>query len=192
MPVVTKTRLSVMLKTRWKNKGTRTLEDAASVLGFNIWKIAQEAFKHMESEGFRFGSDAMATTVVTEFVAFLVQATDRIVYGKISEEDRARLLNALGKHLANTWQTNQLDLCGPGEYRKTFVDALNARFNDYAEYSFTADGPSYGYLRYLGDRVADAMAPGDNRWVVEHMMEIEAPDMLKFLRKLIGDVLNIK
>lgn len=191
MPIVTKTRLSVALKTRWRKKGPRTMEDNATIAGFNIWKIAQETFKHMENEGFRFGDDAQVMRIVTEFVAFLVQSADRLIYGRIGEDDRARFINALGRHLATTFQTNQLDLHGAGDYRQAFVDTLNARFRDYAEYSFGADGPSYGYLRYLGERVSAAMAESDNRWVVEHIMEIEAPDMLKFLRKVIADVLGV-
>lgn len=191
MAVVTKTRLAVALKTRWRKKGPRTVDDNATIAGFNIWKIAQETFKHMESEGFRFGGDAQVMQVVIEFVAFLVQATDRIIYGHVSESERGLFINALAKHLATTLQTNMLDLRGPGDYQQAFVDTLNARFRDYSEYSFTADGPSYGYVRYLGERVSETMESSDNRWVVEHVMEIEAPDMLKFLKKVIADVLGV-
>jgi hypothetical protein len=33
--------------------------------------------------------------------------------------------------------------------------------------------------------VADAMAGGDNKWVVEQMMDIEAPEMVRLVRKLV-------
>ncbi len=189
MSIVSKTRLSVALKTRWKKKGPRTLEDLAGVVGFNIWRIAQETFRHMEADAFRFGSDAQVTSVVTELIAFLVQSTDRLVHGRLSETDRSVFINALALHLAKTMENNQTDLCGPGDYRTPFIDMLNARASDYADYRYDADGPSYRYLRYLGECVADAMAETGNNWVVEHMMELEAPDMLKYLRKLVDDVL---
>lgn len=192
MPIVTKTRLSVALKTRWRNKGPRTLDDVASVVGFNVWKIALETFKHMEREGFRFASDAQVTQVMTEFIAFLVQSTDRLVYGRLGEADRALFINGLGKHLAKTMENNQMDLFGPGDYQAPFIDAMNRRSHDYAEYGYTADGPTYGYLRYLAERVSEAMAMTDAKWVVEHVMEIEAPDMLKFLKKLLTDALVTK
>lgn len=186
MPIISKTRLAVVLKTQFRKKGAPTMDDIASVVGFNIWKIAQETFKHMEREGFRFGSDNQVTLVITEFVAFLLQSADRLVYGRLSETDRAAFMNALGKHIANTMETNQRDLLGPGDYRAPFIATLNARFRDYAEFSYTADGPSYAYLQYFAERVADAMESSSNKWVVEQILDIEALDMLKFLNKLLS------
>jgi len=43
-----------LVKTRWRKKGPRTVEERAGVIGANVWKIALEVFKHMEKEGFRF------------------------------------------------------------------------------------------------------------------------------------------
>jgi hypothetical protein len=45
--------------------------------------------------------------------------------------------------------------------------------------------------RYLGDKVADAMAVTDAKWVLEHVMEIEAPEALKTLRRTLGQVLGM-
>lgn len=184
--------MAVQVKTKWRSKGTRTLEDRAGVVGFNIWKIAQETFRHMEKEGFRFGSDRQVTTVLTELIAFLVQIADRIVYKQLSEEDRATFINTVGQHLARTMENNQLDLFGPGEYKSAFINALNERFRDYAECVYTSNGPSYHFLRLLGEKVSDAMAVTDNKWVVEHMMEIESPEMIRPLKKTLGEVLGIK
>jgi hypothetical protein len=72
-----------LVKTRWRKKGERTLEERAGVIGANVWKVAVEIFRHMEREGFRFGSDRMTTEVITELIAFLVQLADRAVYGKL-------------------------------------------------------------------------------------------------------------
>lgn len=192
MPVMSKNRLQVVLKTRWRKKGERTLEEAAGIVGFNLWKIAQETFKHMETDGFRFEGDAQVTRVITELLAFLVQSTDRLVYQTLNQSQRSRFINALAKHLATTMENNQLDLLGPGDHRTAFIDTLNARFRDYAEYHFTADGPSYVYLRYFAERVSEVLTNSDNKWVVEHIMELEAPDMLKFLRKVVTEVLDCK
>lgn len=189
MSLVTKSRLSVMLKTRWRNKEPRTLDDLAGVVGFNIWKIAQETFRHMEGEAFRFGSDAQVTQVMTELIAFLVQGTDRMVYAQMEQTKRQTFMNGLGAHLAKTMANNQTDLLGPGAYETTFIETLNTRFSEYAEFHYGADGPSYSCLRFLGERVSEAMVVTDNRWVVEYIMDIEAPDMLKFLKKLLDDVL---
>jgi hypothetical protein len=82
-------------------------------------------------------------------------------------------------------ENNQQDLFGPGEYRKPFIDLLNARFAEYAGFEYRDGEPGYPCLRFFAGKVADAMAPGDNKWVVEQMMDIEAPEMVRLVRKLV-------
>ena len=175
-----------LVKTRWRKKGPRTLAERAGVIGANLWKIAVEVFRHMEKEGFRFGSDRLSTDVITEFIAFLVQLADRAVYGRLSEEERAALIGEVVRHLAATMENNQLDLFGPGEYRKAFIDLLNARFGEYAAFDYRAGEPGYPCLRFFAGKVADVMAEGDNKWVVEQMIDIEAPEMVRLVAKLIA------
>ena len=180
------TRPSIALvKTRWRKKGARTLAERAGVIGANVWKVSLEIFKHMEKEGFRFGSDQLVTDVLTEFIAFLVQLADRAVYGKLSEADRAALIGEVVRHLAATMENNQRDLIGPGDYRKPFIDLLNTRFGEYAGFAYAGAEPGYPCLRFFAAKVSDAMASGDNKWVVEQMMDIEAPEMVGLVRKLI-------
>ena len=179
-----------LVKTRWRKKGARTLAERAGVIGANVWKVSLEIFKHMEKEGFRFGSDRMTTDVLTEFIAFLVQLADRAVYGKLSEADRAALIGEVVRHLAATMENNQRDLLGPGEYRKPFIDLLNARFGEYAGFEYADAAPGYPCLRFFATKVSDAMASGDNKWVVEQMMDIEAPEMVSLVKKLIEQTLE--
>lgn len=179
-----------LIKTRWRNKAPRTLEERAGVIGANIWKIALEIYKHLEKDGFRFGSDRQVTTVITELIAFLVQATDRTVYGRLNDTDRATLINAVAGHLAKTMENNQLDLLGPGDYRAPFIQTLNDRFEDYARFEYNDRDPGYACLRYFGAKVSDAMASSDNKWVPEQMMEIEAPEMVRLVKKLVDQVLE--
>jgi hypothetical protein len=174
-----------LVKTRWRRKGPRTVQERASVIGANVWKIATEIFRHMEKEGFRFGSDRLTIEVIGEFIAFLVQLADRAVYGRIAEEDRAALIGAVVRHLAATMENNQQDLFGPGEYRKAFIDLLNARFGEYAGFEYRNGEPGDPCLRFFAGKVADAMAGGDNRWVLEQVMDIEAPEMVRLVAKLI-------
>ena len=174
-----------LVKTRWRKKGERTLAERAGVIGANVWKISLEVFKHMEREGFRFGSDRLVTDVLTEFIAFLVQLADRAVYGRLSEADRAALIGEVVRHLAATMDNNQQDLFGPGEYRKPFIDLLNARFGEYAGFDYPGGEPGYPCLRFFAAKVSEAMASGDNKWVVEQMMDIEAPEMVRLVGKLI-------
>jgi hypothetical protein len=179
-----------LVKTRWRNNGTRTLADRAGVIGANVWKISLEIFKHMEKEGFRFGSDRLVTVVIAESIAFLVQLVDRAVYAKLCEADRATLIVELARHLAATMENNQLDLLGPGEYRKPFIDLLNARCDEYAGFECPGGEPGYPCLRFFASKVSEAMASGDNKWVVEQMMDIEAPEMVRLIRKLVNETVD--
>lgn len=178
-----------LIKTRWRNKkAARTPDERAGVIGANIWKIAIEIFKHLEKDGFRFGADRQVTAVITEFIAFLVQLTDRTVHGRSSDTERATLINAVARHLAKTMENNQLDLLGPGDYRSPFIQTLNDRFEDYAQFDYVDRDPGYACVRYFGSKVSDAMASSDNKWVLEHMMEIEAPEMVRCIKKLVDEI----
>jgi hypothetical protein len=194
--------MALRIKTKWhqskrpprskRRGGEKTMEDRAKVVAFNIWKIALESFKHMEKEGFKFQADMQIAAVLTELIAFLVQIADRMVYGKIGEDERQAFVTAMARQLAVNMQTNLSDVAGEIEYAGPFIDTLNARFRDYAEFDYGESGPGYGFVRYLGEQVSDAMAEGDNKWVIEHVMEIEVPDMLPPLRRSVGEVLGIK
>jgi len=112
------------------------------------------------------------------------------VYGRLSEAERPRLIGEVVGHLATTMENNQRDLLGPGEYRKPFIDALNARFGEYAEFECPGGEPSYACLRFFATKVSDAMADGDNKWVVEQTMDIEAPEMVRLAQKLVEQTLE--
>jgi len=185
MAIISSRPTVALVKTRWRKKGERTLAERAGVIGANVWKISVEMFKHMEKEGFRFGSDRLVTDVLAEFIAFLVQLCDRAVYGKLSEADRATLIGEVVRHLAATMENNQRDLFGPGDYRKAFIDVLNTRFGEYAAFEYAGAQPGYPCLRFFAAKVADTMASGDNKWVVEQVMDIEAPEMVRLVAKLI-------
>lgn len=190
MPIIGSRPSIRLLKPRWRTKRPRTLEERASVIGTNAWKIANEIFRHMEREGFRFGADAEVTAVVGEFIAFLVQLVDRAAYGRLDDPDRARLVGAVAKHLAATVENNHLDLFGPGEYRRPFIELLNARFDDYARFEYRDGEPGYACVRFFAGMVDQAMHPSANRWVVEQMMEIEAPEMVRLMSGLARELLE--
>lgn len=176
-----------LVKTRWRKKGPRTLADRAGVIGANVWKISHEIFRHMENDGFRFGSDQMVMAVIAECIAFLVQLVDRKVYGKLSDAERDTLINAVASHLAATMENNQLDLFGPGDYRGPFISLLNERFGEYAAFEFGDGEPAYACLRFFAAKVADAMAGSDNKWVLEQVIDVEAPEMVRLVDKLVTE-----
>lgn len=184
--------MALHIKTKFRTKGAKTIEQRASVVASNIWKVAQEAARHMEIEGYALGGDRQVTAVLAEFIAFQIQIADRLVYGKLAEDERARFVNELGRNLARLMDSNMTEFIGPGDYAGPFIATLNTRLVDYAEFEFTDEGPSYAALRYLGDKVAEAMAGTDSKWVLEQVMDIEAPQAVKHLKRVVGQVLGIK
>jgi hypothetical protein len=186
---ITSTRPNIALvKTRWRKAGPRTLSERAGVIGANVWKVAVEIFRHMEKEGFRFTGDRMVTDVIAECIAFELQLVDRAVHSRLSAEDRATLVQELARHVAHTFENNQVDLFGPGEHRKAFIELVNARFDVYSTFEYDGPQPRFECLRYFASLVAEAMAPAENKWVPEQVLEIEAPEMVRLMAKLVDQV----
>ena len=179
-----------LVKTRWRKKGPRTVEERAGVIGANVWKIAVEIFRHMEKEGFRFSSDRMVTDVLAECIAFLIQVAERAAQAKLPDADRAVLVQEVARHVAHTFENNQQDLFGPGEYRRAFIDLLNDRFATYATFEFEGGRPGFACLRYFASQVAEAMKGAENKWVLEQVLEVEAPEMVRLVAKLIDQAVE--
>jgi hypothetical protein len=147
----------------------------------------------MEKEGFRFREDTQVTGFITEFIAYLSHVVDRMVHGRIDDAQRAEFMNALVKQLAHTMAENQEELLGPGDYVTVFIDAVNVRFDQYAECAFTdTTGPSFEMTRGLAQQIATIMHATDDRWVLEQVMDIEAPEAAKTVRRVVQDVLGVK
>jgi hypothetical protein len=195
--------MAVRLKTKWhrskrserNRRGAakpKTFADLSSVIAINIWKLAKEAFTHMEKEGFRFREDRQAISFMTEVVIYQIHIVDRMVYGKVSEEERESFLNALARRLAQDLAENQTDLFGEGEYISEFIETMNKRFTEYAECEFTEEGPGYAFTRYLGQNIADIMKESDDKWVKEQVMDVEAPQIVEKIMRVAEDVLGLR
>ena len=195
--------MAVRLKTKWHrskrsernrrgSSAPKKLEDLSSVIGINIWKLAKEAFLHMEKEGFRFREDQQAIGFISEFVIYQLSITDRMIYGLVSEEERIAFINATGKYLTDSVADNQADLFGPGDYEQPFIVLMNDRLANYAECGFKDDQPGYDFTRYLARNVADIMSATDEKWVVEQVMDIEAPTVVEKISRVVTDVLGLR
>jgi len=184
--------MALRLKTRFRRGGKKTPAERASVVAFNFWKVAQEMYRRMHKEEFKFGSgEQVSAALITEALAFMVQIADRMVYGQIPENDRQEFITALGMKLAETMQSNLSDLHGPADYQSPFIRTLNERFADYAEFDFSGGQPGHGFVRYFAERVSDAFAATDNKWVIEQIMEIEAPEALQHVKRLVHEVMGV-
>ncbi len=179
------------LRSRWnlKNK-SRSIQDVASAVGVNIWRIAGECLLALENEGFETISSSQRLDVIEEFAAFLLNMTDRIVYARIDEQDRREFITALGLHLADTVQDNRQDTSGVGEYREAFIDWVNSRTSDYSECAFSErEGPGFSLKRLFADRVRERMGPKDNKWIPDYVMDMEVPKAMTDLQRSLNALL---
>lgn len=179
-------------KTSRKNNVSRekTPEELAGAAGFIAWRIAMKHVDEIEEAGFQLSSGEQRFEVLSEFLVYFVQVVDREVFLRLDEEQRAPFVTAFALHLAGTLEDNQLELLGPGEYRQAFIERLNSEIPDYAELGYGEDGPGYRFMRYLGEKVLAAVEGEQvNRWVIDQVMEVEAPDATKALRKALDDLL---
>ena len=195
--------MAVRIKSKWHRskrserniKGSqqpKTLSDLSGVIAFNMWKLAQNLFKHMEGEGFRFATDQQVIDVLTDLLAYGVHSVDRLIYGKVDEAQRGPFVTALARDLAKTMEGNQIDLLGEGDYFDAFINKLNQRFAVYAECSFENQEPGYEYNRYLARNISDTMSQTDDKWVIEQVIDIEIPEYYPRLKRLVEDVLGTK
>jgi hypothetical protein len=180
----------VRIRSRWKDRGkARSLEENAGALAFIAWRIAGAALLNLENEGFQTDTQAQRLEVLEELCAFLIHVIDRLVHRQMSEEERRRFIVALALKTADTYHDNRVDAEGRGrDFRQPFIDKLNLRMAEYAEFRFENEEPGYAFKRYLGQRVTDTMGPKDRKWISDQVMEIEIPEMLKTLKKGLKDL----
>ncbi len=185
--------MAIRVKSRWANKDRKhSAQEAASALAFIAWRIAGNAVLNLENEGFQTETNVQRLRVMSEILAFLVHLTDRKVADTMSQAQRQTFITAYALKLAEYMQENMDDLAGADkDYRGVFIDVLNERMGDYADFSLSDGEPGYAFKRYLGEKVTDSMGPKDRKWISDQVMEIEVPEMLKALNKGVGDLANV-
>ena len=173
------------LKTKWNQADRkRKPEEIAGVIGFNLWVLAGESCLFLENEGFETESHFQRLDVIAEFVAFGAHVADRMVFDEMTAAEREIFINALGRHLADTMQSNRQDV-QDGEYRSDFINLLNERMNEYSECLYTAeDGPSFSMRCIAGTHVQEVMGDKDNKWIPDYIIDSEIPKLLLALKRV--------
>ncbi len=177
------------IKDRWHNStpedasrnvlAEKALEEQASALAYIIWRQALNAAINLHAEDFRYDDDIQRIAVINEFVAFQIQHVDRLFHQFAeTEQERQTLMLELCNKVAEQVQDNLTDIDGPRNYRQPFLNLLNERFETYATLTYQGREPSFECLRYLGNNVLLVLGDDQtNRWVIDHIIAIEAPDL---------------
>lgn len=188
--------MAIRIKSTWhasqrNPSAPKGLEDHAGALAFIAWRLALESAKNVNREAFDYFSDRERVGVISELVAFELQLADRLAHECLGDAERATFINTLGQRVADHMQESLADIAGPGDYRRPFIALLNERLADYAECTFRDGEPGFDAVRYLGDRVLKVMGETQtNRWVLDHVMAIEAPEITEKLTKSLHDLIG--
>lgn len=182
--------MAARIRTRFhKKQKPQSVESIAGAMGMNLWKLASGTANKMYSDGFNFKNNAQLLDVIGEFCIFMLQLADRVAFEDLEQEERMRFTQALAAHLIGTMVENQIEELGEGDYQGPFVEKLNQRLDAYSEFSLVDGGPSYPMLRYFGTSVDAVMGGEDNKWVIETVIEVEAPAMVKPLKEAMAKLL---
>ncbi len=173
------------VKSRWNKKGkTHSVEEIAGALAFITWRIATNGVLSMENADFDTTSQEHRLQIIGEFLAFTIHMADRITIEQFDENERMEFMTALSLKCAKHMEDNKRDIIGPGDYRQEFIDLLNQRMADYAQFEYSAlEGPSFGLKRFFGDRIADLFGGKDKQWVSSQVMDIEVPEIMTHLKR---------
>jgi hypothetical protein len=185
----------VRIKSRWHKSGQpRSMPQIASVMGSIIWRLAQNALKRMRNEQYDIDPGPQYFAFLSEMLIFLIQIADRIAYQRLDAAQRGAFTTALANRVAEILDDNQSDLLGgqqAGSYRERFIALFNELGSDYAEFKYTDAGPDFAFLRYLGNRVMATMAQKDRPWVIDQIMEIEAPEAIATVQQGMNNLFDV-
>jgi hypothetical protein len=123
---------------------------------------------------------------LSEFLAFVTLAADRIAHRRGDAQWRVEFTTELANRVGAFLGDNEADLLGvdpPDECKRRFVALVNARSPDYAECGWNDDGPDYAFIRCLGHKVAAVMEESERTWAVSQVIDSEAPEAVELLTR---------
>lgn len=179
------------IKSNWFKSGhKRTPQEIAGALAFVIWRIGDNALRNTRKAKFEIEIGTQYFSFLTEFLLFLVQVADRIAYRQLPAEDRFAFTSFLANRVAETLAENQSRLIGNSFkiHKQHFIDMLNQRSGEYAEFDYGSDGPEFAFTRYLGFCMREVMDENDSNWIIDQMMSIEAPEAVVMVEKTMRDL----
>ena len=179
------------VKSKWHKNQVKTIEDIGGAMAFICWRITKNHLEDLINEGFVIEKEQVFDVIV-EYLCFLIQCIDRLVFKTLSAEQRQELINKLAKQSAFYFQENKEDRIGEGNHWKAFINTYNQRSEDYSDYEFVDGEPDYHFLRYFAEKVQKAMTDVDEKWIVQQIIEIQAPKAFKKINQSVDDLVSVK
>lgn len=179
------------VKSKWSKKDkTHTVEEIGGALAFIAFRIAQNAVLSLENNDFQTDTQKQRMDIISEFLCFTIHLMDRMTIERFTEDERKRFITELAIKSAKHYEDNLRDIVGPGNYRQDFIDKLNERMNDYAEFHYDLDsgGASFPMRRFFGDLVTRQMGERNKRWVSDQVIDIEVPEIQSVLNRSVPNL----
>ena len=179
--------MALRVKTVWFKQaaGQRPAGEVGSVLASTIWRVADNTVTGLSKADYDIITPERGVRIIGEMAAFLLHMADRMLYGRVADDERAKLVQATGVRLADVMVQNIRAMVSDDgfDYRANFIDMLNRRGAEYADFTCDPAQPSFPVLRFLALGIRELMAGADQHWVADQVMEIQAPEALGILKK---------
>ena len=169
------------IKSKWHDSQIKSINDIASALSFNAWRLTKNSLEDLINEAFVI-EKAQVFDVIAEYLCFIIQCTDRLIFNQLNQKDRKTLITQLVKQLSFYYQENKAERISPGDHWKDFLSLYNQRANDYAKFDFQQTEPNYHFYRYFGQKIQQCTTKADEKWIAQQMIEIQGPKAFKQLK----------
>jgi hypothetical protein len=174
------------IKSSWFKEGREhTPQEISDALSFVISRIADNALKNTRKSKFEIEVGPQYLDFLAEFLLFLILSADRIAYLKLTPEDRLVFTGNLANRVGETYAENRSRLLAEDlkDCKQRFINLLNQRAGEYADFGYDENGPDYGFYRYLAFCIGEIMTDADNPWIIDQMISFEAPEAVKMVEK---------
>ena len=179
------------IRNKWRTERPRSVEENATAAAYIVWQLGLQFAKHLHEQEFDYDSDSQRVSVISEYLIFMSHVVDRLAYGLLPEKKRQSFMAVLVEGVARHYQRNTEDVNGPGDYRSGFLTEANNRFKQYAECDFEDAEPGYAARRILAHAIQDILGMSQtNRWVVQQIIDIDAPNAADQVKKSIAPLLS--
>ncbi|MCH9749143.1 MAG: hypothetical protein K0U09_00100 [Proteobacteria bacterium] len=178
------------VKSTWHKTQVKTIDDIAGALAFNAWRITKNQLTDLINEAYVIEKEQVFD-VIQEYLCYLIQCVDRLSFDILDAKKRQELVIALAKQSADYYHENKDERIGPGDHWQEFIQTYNSRSQDYSDYAFQDGEPNYLFMRYFGEKIHQAMSASDDKWIIQQIVEIQAPKAFKSIQKSVNDLVAV-
>ena len=174
------------IKSNWFKGGReRTPQEISDALAFVVSRIANNALQNTRKAKFEIEVGTQYFDFLAEFLIFLVLSSDRIAYLNLTAEDRLVFTGNLANRVAETYTENRSRLLVENQdyCKQSFIDLLNQRAGEYADFGYDENGPAYTFYRYLAYCIGQIMTDADSGWIIDQIISFEAPEAVHMVEK---------